>query len=863
MLDYYQATSSEALNELKSNRQGLSSKEVALRQEQYGANVLMEQKQDGIGKVFLSQFKDLLVIILILAAIISMLSGEVSSTIVILFVITMNAVLGTVQSIKAQKSLDSLKQLSSPRVRVIRDDEVQEITAPELTIGDILLLEAGDVVGADGRIIESFSLQVNESALTGEVESVQKQEEVISEKQGIADQKNMVFSSGLVTYGRARAVVTAIGMDTQIGRIATLMNDTKERKTPLQRTLDDFSKKLSILILLICGLVFGLRVYQGTEILDALMFAVALAVAAIPEALASIVTIVLAMGTQKMAKENAIIKNINSVESLGCVNVICSDKTGTLTQNKMTAQQAYLDNALIDATAIDKSTVLGSHFLLACGLCADAQTTASQRIGDPTELALVDLLETYEMDEQELRTYYQRIDENPFDSERKLMSTLHDIDGKITVFTKGACDELLKVSSYLLTNEGIQPMQTEDKERILEKNMEFANQGLRVLGFAYKETNQHTIQIEDEQDYVFMGLLSLMDPPREESKQAVQDCRIAGIKPIMITGDHKVTARSIASAIGIYEENDICLEGAQLIDMSEQELDAILPSVSVYARVAPEHKIRIVDAWQRRGNIVAMTGDGVNDAPALKQADIGIAMGITGTEVSKDAASMILMDDNFATIVKAVATGRNIYANIRNAIKYLLSGNLSGILCVLCASLFALPVPFMPVHLLFINLISDSLPAIAIGMEKSTKNILQEKPRDAKTGILDKSIMIEMCIEGILIATVTMLAYFIGWKQTHAYAMTLAFSTLCLARLFHGFNCRSDRSLFQLGFLSNHYSILAFLAGNILLLLILIVPSLQSIFSVTVVSFSQIGMIYGLAILPFIIIQILKYFRTR
>lgn len=863
MAEFYQMESDEAVNQLESDREGLSAEEVKKRQERYGRNELEEGKQDSVLMIFLSQFKDLLVIILLIAAGISMLSGEISSTIVILFVITMNAILGTVQSIKARKSLASLKQLSSPMVRVIRDGGMQEISAPELTIGDILLLEAGDVVGADGRILECFSLQVNESALTGEVESVEKQEGVILDKQGIADQKNMVFSSGLVTYGRARVLVSAIGMDTQIGKIATLMNNTVERKTPLQRTLDDFSKKLSIMILLICVLVFGLSVYQGTPLLDALMFAVALAVAAIPEALASIVTIVLAMGTQKMAKENAIIKNINSVESLGCVSVICSDKTGTLTQNKMTAQQAFINNTLMDAKEIDKNTMLGSHFLLACGLCADAQTTETQRIGDPTELALVDLLEAYGMDEQELRSYYSRIDENPFDSQRKLMSTLQDIDGKLTIFTKGACDELLKVATKLMSAEGARAITEEDKERILKQNMTFADQGLRVLGFAYKEIHQAKIEIEDEQDFIFLGLLSLMDPPREESKQAVKDCRMAGIKPIMITGDHKITARSIASSIGIYEEGDVCLEGSQLIDMSEAELDEILPTVSVYARVAPEHKIRIVDAWQRKGNIVAMTGDGVNDAPALKQADIGIAMGITGTEVSKDAASMILMDDNFATIVKAVATGRNIYANIRNAIKYLLSGNLSGIICVLSASLLALPVPFMPVHLLFINLVSDSLPAIAIGMERSTKNILREKPRDAKAGILDKGILIEMGFEGILIAAVTMFAYFKGMEINREYAMTFAFATLCLSRLFHGFNCRSNRSLLQIGFMTNRYSILAFLAGILLLTSILMVPALHSIFSVTAMTISQLAMLYGLAFLPFVIIQVFKFICTR
>lgn len=860
MKEFYQQEIQETLDSVKSNVEGLTSQEVDARREQYGYNELEESENDSVLKVFFEQFKDLLVIILIIAALISMASGETSSTMVILFVITMNAILGTVQTVKAQKSLDSLKQLSMPKVRVKRDGVVKEMPSNELIVGDILFLEAGDVVGADGRILESFSLQINESALTGEVESVQKQIQVIPEEAGIGDRVNMVFSSGLVTYGRGKVVITNIAMETQIGQIATLMNETKQRKTPLQRTLDDFSKKLSIGIMAICVLVFALSIMQGTQVLDAMMFAVALAVAAIPEALASIVTIVLAMGTQKMAKEQAIIKNINSVESLGCVSIICSDKTGTLTQNKMTAQQVFVDNTLTPVKEIDAQTPLNKTFLRACGLCSDAQTTQDQRIGDPTELALVDLLEHYDIDELALRAKYPRLDENPFDSERKLMSTLHEIEGKLTVFTKGACDELLKICTHIQGSEGIREICEEDKKTMLAQNMEFAEEGLRVLGFAYREKKHNTLFIDDEEDLVFLGLISLMDPPREESAQAVADCRDAGIKAIMITGDHKVTARSIAKSIGIFQEGDMCLDGAQVEAMSDEELNQVLTQVSVYARVAPQHKIRIVDAWQKQGHIVAMTGDGVNDAPALKQADIGIAMGITGTEVSKDAASMILMDDNFATIVKAVATGRNIYSNIKNAIKYLLSGNLSGIICVLSASLLALPVPFVPVHLLFINLVTDSLPAIAIGMEKSTRNILKEKPRNAKAGILDKQVIIELGFEGVLIACVTMFAYFKGLEVSWPQATTLAFSTLCLARLFHGFNCRSKESIFRIGLFSNKYSIMAFLAGFALLNAILLIPSLHSIFAVTTVSMNAIYMVYALAFLPTVVIQISKHF---
>lgn len=855
---FYQKSVEDTLIATLSSSQGLSEQEVKKRQEQHGYNELEEIKSQSTFMIFLSQFKDLLVLILIAAAIVSMISGELESTIVILVVITMNAILGTVQSVKAQKSLESLKQLSTPHTRVIRDGKTMEISSKELSVGDIMLLEAGDVVGADARIIENYTLQVNESALTGEVESVQKEVDAIEQECGLGDQKNMVFSSGLVTYGRAVCVVTGIGMDTEIGKIATLMNQTKERKTPLQLTLDDFSKKLSIGIIAICILVFGLNVWQGDAILDALMFAVALAVAAIPEALASIVTIVLAMGTSQMAKENAIVKNINSVESLGCVSVICSDKTGTLTQNKMTAQEIYRNHELIKATALKETTPLDRMMLLGFALCTDAQTNEQQRIGDPTELALVDLLEIYHIDELTTRKKYERIDENPFDSQRKLMSTLQMIDGNATLLLKGACDEILKKSTKIHLEDGIHDITEEDKVAILQKNEAFAENGLRVLGFAYRNVNHQSISIEDEQELIFIGLISLMDPPRVESKTAVEHCLRAGITPIMITGDHKVTARSIAKTLGIYQQGDLCLEGIELDAMSEEELDEKLASIKVYARVAPEHKIRIVNAWQKKGNIVAMTGDGVNDAPALKQSDIGIAMGITGTEVSKDAASMILTDDNFATIVKAVATGRNIYANIKNAIIYLLSGNLSGIICVLAASLLGLQVPFLPVHLLFINLVTDSLPAIAIGMERSTKDVLKEQPRDPKVGILTKETIKQLGVQGILIAIVTMAAYFIGLKTSWAIATTMAFSTLCLARLFHGFNCRSKHSLYHIKLSSNPYAIMAFIVGFIFLTAILMIPALHSLFSVTTISYSQLLTMYGLAITPTLLIQAYK-----
>lgn len=863
MIPFYQKEVKEVLTELKTTPLGLSEAEVEKRKGVYGVNELEESKPISPFLIFLSQFKDLLVIILIIAAIVSMVSGEIESTVVILAVIIMNSILGTVQTVKAQKSLDSLKQLSTPHTRVIRDGETIEIPSGELMVGDIMLLEAGDIVGADARIIENYSLQVNESALTGEVESVQKELDAINGECGLGDQKNMVFSSGLVTYGRAKTVVTSIGMKTEIGKIATLLNTTKERKTPLQKTLDDFSKKLSIGIILICALVFILNIIQENSVIDSLMFAVALAVAAIPEALASIVTIVLAMGTSQMAKENAIIKNINSVESLGCVSVICSDKTGTLTQNKMTAQKIYRNHELILASNLEEAKPLNRMLMLGFALCGDAQTSETQRIGDPTELALVDLLETYKIDELVTREKYPRIDENPFDSERKLMSTLHVIDGQNTLMLKGACDEILKKATHIQLYEGIREITEDDRKRVLAMNSEFAEEGLRVLGFAYRIVSDSKISIEDEEQLTFLGLISLMDPPRVESKVAVENCLRAGITPVMITGDHKVTARSIAKSLGIYQEGDECVDGTELNAMSDEELMARLEKIKVYARVAPEHKIRIVDAWQQKGHIAAMTGDGVNDAPALKQSDIGIAMGITGTEVSKDAASMILTDDNFATIVKAIATGRNVYANIKNSIIYLLSGNLSGIICVLGATLLALPVPFLPVHLLFINLVTDSLPAIAIGMERSTKDILKEKPRSSKEGILTAETIKQLGVQGILIAIATMTAYFIGSKVDWKIASTMAFSTLCLARLFHGFNCRSKRSIVRIGLFSNKYTVLAFVVGFIFLNAILLVPQLHSLFSVTTITMEQLFTIYALAFAPTLVIQIAKLVLYR
>ena len=860
MKNWYQMDAASVLKEMDSKEEGLSRQEAKHRLQEYGENALQEGKKKSALQVFAEQFKDLLVIILLIAAVISMVSGNVESTIVIIAVLIMNAILGTVQHEKAQKSLESLKSMSAPNAKVMRDGQKVEIPAREVVPGDILLLEAGDLTAADGRILNQYSLQVNESSLTGESANVDKEEEAISEEVPLGDRKNMVFSGSLVTYGRAEVVVTETGMKTEMGKIADLMNATKEKRTPLQVSLDAFSSRLAVIIMIICAGVFLLSLYREMPILDSLMFAVALAVAAIPEALSSIVTIVQAMGTQKMAKENAIIKELKAVESLGCVSVICSDKTGTLTQNKMTVQEIYLDGKILKPEELDLRNQLHRYLLYDAILTNDSTIVDGNGIGDPTEYALLEMAAKVDLSDSDMRQIMNRMEEIPFDSQRKLMSTKYLLHGVPTVLTKGALDVLLERSVSVRTSEGILPMTEEEKEKILRQNQEFSQQGLRVLSFAYKEVGEEDrLTLESEKDFIFLGLVSMMDPPREESIAAVADAKRAGIRTVMITGDHKITAAAIAKKIGIFQEGDMAVTGLELDQMSDEELDEKITKISVYARVSPENKIRIVDAWQRRGQIAAMTGDGVNDAPALKKADIGVAMGITGTEVSKDAASMILADDNFATIIKAVANGRNVYRNIKNAIKFLLSGNMAGILAVLYTSLAALPVPFAPVHLLFINLLTDSLPALAIGMEPAERNLLSQPPRDPKQGILTRDFIRDLLLQGGLIAVCTMIAFHMGLeKGGAAMASTMAFATLTMARLFHGFNCRSDKSIFRLGFKRNWYSLGAFVAGVCLLALVLFVPVLERVFSVTPLSGGQIGMIVLLALIPTIIIQITK-----
>ena len=861
----YQMKKEDVLKMLGTDENGLTQNQAKENQKKYGKNELAEGKKKNPFILFLEQYKDFLVIILIIAAIISGVLGDIESAIVIFVVITINAILGTVQHIKAEQSLDSLKEMSAPTAKVIRDGEIKVVEGKDVTVGDIVVIEAGDYVCSDGRIIENASLKVDESAMTGESEPVEKQETVLDGEKPLGDRVNMLYSGSFATYGRAKMVVTSVGMETEIGKIASLLKSTQEKKTPLQESLDNFGKKLSLIIIGICVIVLGLELFRSdginlTVFTDAFVFAVALAVAAIPEALSSIVTIVLSVGTQKLAKENAIIRKLQAVEGLGSVSIICSDKTGTLTQNKMTVQKIYFDGQIIDKD--DEINARQGQLIIDGALCNDSVQKEGQEIGDPTEIALVNFSEKHDFPVEKMREKYQRLGEIPFDSDRKLMSTVHKIGDNYKMLTKGAVDVLSGRINEVKTMDGKRTFTAEDLAELKKVNTEFSQMGLRVLAVCERDVDTVDISVDDEKDYILLGLVAMQDPPREESAEAVRKCKTAGIRPIMRTGDLLVTASAIARKIGILDDNGRAVEGREIENLSDEELDEFVSDVSVYARVSPEHKIRIVSAWQRKGYIVSMTGDGVNDAPALKQADIGVAMGITGSEVAKDAASMVLTDDNFATIVKAIENGRNLYRNIQRAIQFLLSGNTAGILAVLYASFMALPVPFKAVHLLFINLLTDSLPAIALGVEPHSSDVMNEKPRPKNQSILTKKVLTNICVEGVVIGVMTMIAFYVGFMRNAEVASTMAFSTLCLSRLVHGFNCKSDKPVWFTKKMWNNKSMIgAFFVGFVLLNAVLLVPALQGIFAVAPLTIAELLTVYGLSLGTFVVVQILKMIR--
>lgn len=868
MEKFYNLDKEAVLKHFDVTYRGLSQKQVTENQKKYGKNVLEEKAPPSKARVFLEQFQDLLVIILIIAALISLFTGELESTIVIFSVITLNAIIGTYQYFKAEKSLRSLKKLSSPHAKVVRDGKELLIPASDVVVGDIVAIKAGDIIAADGRIIYARNLEVNESSLTGESQAVDKDEQMIPKEQlAIADQKNMVFSGTIVTSGKALFVVTKVGMETELGKIARMLGETKSQKTPLQVSLDEFSKKLAMIIIIICITIFLLSIYRKIGLLDSLMFAVALAVAAIPEALSSIVTIVLAIGTQKMAEDAAIIKELKAVEGLGCVSVICSDKTGTLTQNRMTVQELYLDGKIIPSTALDLKKENHQFFLMTCYLCNDSVFTADQN-KDATEIALLDFAKRYHINLYHELERYPRLSELPFDSTRKIMSTLNQVNGKCLIFVKGAGDVILRKTNRIHSGGTVRYITAGDRYDINRNISQLSEKGYRVLGLAYKEYQslerefEKQISYKDENQLIFLGLITLVDPPRPEAKNAIRVAKRAGIKPVMITGDHLHTAVSIAKEVGIYEKGEMALTGDELDKMKPEELEKVIRRVAIYARVSPEHKIRIVDAWQKAKGIVAFVGDGINDAPAIRKADIGISMGLSGTEVSKDASSIILTDDNYYTIIKAVRNGRKIYNNIQNAITFLISGNAAAILLVVYTSLLNFPIPFAPVHLLFINLLTDSLPAIAIGMEESDDDLLQRPPRNPNQSLLSKHVLKIIAFEGFLIAAFTLISYHFGLKNNHYVARTMVFGTLCMARLFHSFNCRGTKSIFK-NKVKNKAMLLSFTLGMLLINVALFFPAFQKIFLAFPLTPWEFALMFGCAVFPTVIIQIILLIRYK
>lgn len=813
---FYKKSIDETLNQLKSSLEGLSSDTAKNLLTTHGYNELKEKVKIPTWKLFLETFKDPLVIILLIAALVQVFLGEGTESLIIFAVIALNSVLSVVQTKKAEGSLESLKKLSVPNAKIIRDGIKVTVPSRDIVPGDIVILEAGDYVPADGRVIESQNLKVVEGMLTGEAEPVLKHEDLINEEVALGDQKNMVFSGSMVVYGRGLYVVTKTSMDTEMGKIADLLENAENKQTPLQVKLDEFSKKLGVWIVALAALIFGIEVLRGGDVVNSFMFAVAIAVAAIPEALSSIVTIVLAVGTNSMAKKQAIVRKLPAVETLGSTSVICTDKTGTLTQNKMTVVDTYVYNpqkALVEEDYLELAptkeiSLQESYLVLGCSLCNDSDVTSEGvEIGDPTEIALMNYANKVGFDYQEIREINERLSELPFDSDRKLMSTVNKIEDEAVMFTKGAPDIVFSRCKYALVGDEVVKVNDEIINEYKKMNEEFSNKALRVLAFATKRVNDENFipSIDDEKDLTLIGLTAMIDPPREEVYEAVENARKSGIKTVMITGDHKTTAKAIALDIGIFEDGDLALTGSELDALSDKELDEKLEHISVYARVSPENKIRIVKAWQRKGKVCAMTGDGVNDAPALKQADIGIGMG-SGTEVAKDASDMVLVDDNFATIVKAVEVGRTVYTNIKKSIMYLFSGNLGGIIAILFAVFASLPNPFTTIQLLFINLVTDSLPAIALGLEKPEKGVMNNPPRNKDEGIFSKDAIRFVITRGFIIGLVTIAAQLIGMKHSAELGVAMAFATLTLSRILQTFAARSNsQTIFELGFKSNKY----------------------------------------------------------
>ena len=858
----------DVIQELNTNISfGLSCNEAKKRLLQYGENKLISQKKKTVLELFMEQLKDVMIYILFAAAIISFIMGEITDSVIILIVIFINAIIGVLQESKAEKALEELTKLSTPKALVRRDGEIIEVPSEEVVIGDIVIVDAGRYIPADLRLIESINLKIDESTFTGESVPSEKNANIIIEdiKSPIGDRVNMAYMSTLSTYGRGVGIVVATGMNTEIGKIAKILDNEEKDSTPLQKRLNKLGKFLGVLAVSICALIFIISLLQGRNWLDMLLTSISLAVASIPEGLAAIVAIVLALGVQRMIKLNAIVKKLPAVETLGSVNIICSDKTGTLTLNKMTVQKLFVNDNILNISLDNTNCSEYKLLIEAMVLCNDATSNNTSKTGDPTEIALIDVGNKVNLFKDELNAEHKRVAEIPFDSDRKLMTTVHDYNNTYKVFTKGAIDSLFKICNKILINGEIIPLTSDKKELLLSKANLMSNSALRVLAASYKEINTSDIDLTTlEENQIFIGFMAMIDPPREEVKNSIKKCKSAGITPIMITGDHKNTAFAIASELDIADNINECLSGAEIDDYNQEEFNTIVSKFKVFARVSPEHKVKIVKAFKSQGNIVSMTGDGVNDAPSLRAADIGVAMGITGTDVAKGAADMILTDDNFSTIVNAVEEGRNIYNNIKKSIIFLLSCNLGEIIALFFAILLNWSTPLLPIHILWVNLITDSFPALSLGFDPKDSSVMDEPPKNPNESLFAGHMKIYLVLNGLLIGFLTLFAFKLAEKlypNSLIHAQTMAFVVLSISQLFFALNMRnSKKSIFTIGIFANKPLIASIAFGILIQFIIISIPFFSVIFKVYSLTLRDWGGALLISIIPLVVNEILKFF---